>query len=168
MSEHEFRAPRAEVRLPDAYGPDESDPNHLDLRTQPDYVEMERPPNTEVGNPPEFETPTCRLPLPPDLGGQVSREELELALERAKLVADDCSSILQPAVQAMRDGAWVSSRADEFSLALDEHARIATAAAQRPVEIIENALSERGDSGDFDIYLPTPEIPYPEVEPHVR
>jgi hypothetical protein len=133
-----------------------------DLQTQPDVVEWP-PPDTDF-RVPELEPPIVGDPPPPPPqpeDNQVSREELELALERAKLVADDCATILQPAVQAMLDGAWVSRRADEFSLALEEHARIATVAGERPVHVIERALSQRIETGDPqlpDVFMPQPEV----------
>lgn len=84
-------------------------------------------------------------PRPPDDPGAASREELEMALRRAQLVADDCASLLEPAQRAMEDGAWVSRLADEFSTGLTMHARLAGTVADGCVETIQTALDTRGD-----------------------
>lgn len=94
------------------------------LETQPDIIA--RPPT-----------------LPYDPGS--SREELEMALQRAQLVADDCESLFAAAQRAMEDGAWVSRLADEFSTGLVVHARLAGSVAGSCVETIQAALDARGD-----------------------
>lgn len=81
-----------------------------------------------------------RQPLPDD-------DELRIALERARLIADDLRSILRPVAQTLRDGAWVSRRADEFSLELDDNARQLAAIGERGVEAIEE-LARRGRPED--------------------
>lgn len=101
--------------------------------------------------------PPC--PRPPDPGPV--DEELRIALERARLVADELESVLRPAAQALRDGAWVSRRADEFSLELDENARLCGTIAGRGVEAIEE-LARRGRPGGDDVeVLPA----YPQFGP---
>ncbi len=87
----------------------------------------------------------ARPPIPPNDPGTSSREELEMALQRAQLVADDCESLLSAAQRAMEDGAWVSNRADEFSNALSVHSRMAGNVAGACVETIQAALDARGD-----------------------
>ncbi|NED96325.1 hypothetical protein G1H11_13505 [Phytoactinopolyspora alkaliphila] len=142
--------------------PDSAGGGYDGLRVQPGVVEWS-PPELDL-HVPELEPPiVLDPPTPPEppQDSQVSREELELALERAKLVAEDCATILQPAVQAMLDGAWVSRRADEFSLALEEHARMATSAGAHPVRVIEHALDQRLETGDPlqpGVFMPQPEV----------
>ncbi|WP_166353200.1 hypothetical protein [Phytoactinopolyspora limicola] len=144
MSDPQFSVPDNTLRLPldEPPGRDMSD-----LQTQPDFI---------VG-PPRPEPPICPPPEPPS---QVSREELELALERARLVAEDCATILAPAIQAMHDGAWVSRRADEFSVELEQYARIAAEAGQGTVRVIERALEQHTDAVDpqLPVYLPQPDV----------
>ncbi|NEE02791.1 hypothetical protein [Phytoactinopolyspora halotolerans] len=129
--------PPADVPPPDMPGPD-----------SPQDIPPPDLPSPEISTPdlsspdlPAPSLPTPDLPHPEDDG--VSLEELEFALERAKLVAEDCAAILKPALQAMADGAWVSRSGDEFSLALEDNARITTEAAERVVEIIEAELQRR-------------------------
>lgn len=86
-----------------------------------------------------------RQPLPDD-------DELRIALERARLIADDLGSVLRPVVEALRDGAWVSRRADEFSLELDDNARQLAAIGERGVEAIEE-LAQRGRPEDDGLDL---------------
>lgn len=98
---------------------------------------------------PDFETGPDIVVRPPTIGppdpGTSSREELEMALHRAQLVADDCESLLSAAQRAMEDGAWVSRLADEFSNGLTMHARLAGSIAANCVETIQTALDARGD-----------------------
>lgn len=91
--------------------------------------------------------PIIALPDP----GTSSREELEMALQRAQLVADDCESLLAPAQRAMEDGAWVSRLADEFSNELTVHARLAGSVAAACVETIQTALDSRGDDDLLEV-----------------
>ncbi|TDD69243.1 hypothetical protein E1262_13020 [Jiangella aurantiaca] len=83
--------------------------------------------------------------IPPPDPGTSSREELEMALQRAQLVAEDCESLFAAAQRAMEDGAWVSRLADEFSNGLTVHARLAGSVAGSCVETIQTALDARGD-----------------------
>ncbi|WP_129668080.1 hypothetical protein [Phytoactinopolyspora endophytica] len=152
------------AHTPDLSGPDGdhgsdgwedqyTDPEHGDLWTGPKRLNLDEP-----GTPPS-DIPPPDLPSPdivPPEDDSVSVEELELALERAKLVADDCAAILKPALQAMEDGAWVSRSGDEFSLALEDNARIATESAERVVEIIEAELERRRSTGDVEpkVFMP--------------
>ncbi|PSL06789.1 hypothetical protein CLV30_102177 [Haloactinopolyspora alba] len=115
------------VEFPDIH----NQPDHVDL--QPDY-EVETP----IGRPPILEPPVGCFPQP-------TREELEMALHRAQLVVDELSSLLDPALKAMEDGAWVSRRADEFSGGLTEHARQTGATAERCLDTIQEALDNHGD-----------------------
>ncbi|WP_053207475.1 hypothetical protein [Jiangella muralis] len=102
------------------------------LETQPD-----------VGTTPDI---IARPPtIPPHDPGTSSREELEMALQRAQLVADDCESLFAPAQRAMEDGAWVSRLADEFFNELTVQARLAGSVAAAGVETIQTALDGRGD-----------------------
>ncbi|AYY12232.1 hypothetical protein EF847_05430 [Actinobacteria bacterium YIM 96077] len=116
----------------------------------PPIADVERP-DIDIDRPEIPLPPDCKPP-PPD-SDEGSREELELALERARLVADDCASILKPAIQAMHDQAWVSQRADEFSLELEDHARKATEAGEETVQLIEDRLN-RQDGSDNPVVLP--------------
>ncbi|WP_116952525.1 hypothetical protein [Jiangella endophytica] len=104
-----------------------------------------RPLETQPGveNAPDIiaRPPTC----PPHDPGTSSREELEMALQRAQLVADDCESLFSAAQRAMEDGAWVSSLADQFSGGLATHARLAGSVAESCVEVIQAALDACGD-----------------------
>lgn len=147
MPEPEFVAPVDRIRLPEEERPGTDYP---EFYTQPDFAEV----------PPRPDGPIVCDPPRPD-SDPVSREELELALERAKLVADDCAGILRPAIQAMKDGAWVSRRADEFSLELEEQARHAADAGQGKVEIIQNTLNSRFSGDDGGLVLHEPQIPMP-------
>ena len=107
------------------------------LQTQPD-----------VENAPDVITrPPIILPDYPD----ASREELEMALQRAQLVAEDCESLFAAAQRAMEDGAWVSRLADEFSTALATHARLAGSVAESCVEVIQAALDSRGDEDLLEV-----------------
>ncbi|RIQ12438.1 hypothetical protein [Jiangella rhizosphaerae] len=89
------------------------------------------------------------VPLPDT--GTSSREELEMALQRAQLVADDCESLFSAAQRAMEDGAWVSRLADEFSNGLTVHARLAGSVAESCVETIQAALDARGDDEPLEV-----------------
>lgn len=163
--------PELEVRGARAWVLDTEQPEtgHSDLVNQPDYVG----PDYLVPEPPDLRPPERPDPPPPEPPGDVSREELEIALERAKLVADDCATILDPAIQAMKDGAWVSRAADEFSLALEGHARMAADAGERQVETIKEAfdrhLGDGGGAGDDygavqpRLVTPVPTVPRPKV-----
>lgn len=110
------------------------------LEIQPDYHTQ---PDEDVR--PEYHTqPDAEIiadePIPPHDFPIASREELEMALHRAQLVMDDCTTLLDPALQAMQDGAWVSRRGDEFSTALTTHSRLAGTVAESCVETIQVAI----------------------------
>ncbi|WP_298321743.1 hypothetical protein [Haloactinopolyspora sp.] len=124
-----------------------------EFETQPDRVDVS----------PDYHTLPDRVEVPPDQHGlpdgvvitppdddiidcfpQPSLEELEMALHRAQLVMEDMSALLEPALKAMEDGAWVSRRADEFSTGLTTHAGMAESAAQRCVDAIQEAIDTRG------------------------
>lgn len=109
--------------------------------------------------------PDCGLPPGDDLPhfetlpGEVTvypppeSDEIRIALERARQVAEDLRQVLQPAQQMMREGAWESRSADQFSLELEENARHCTMVGQRGVEAIEE-LSRRGPPGDGLEFMP--------------
>jgi hypothetical protein len=94
------------------------------------------------------EPPVCPPGRPPIRPEEPAPDEhLQIALERAKLIVADLESALRPAAQALRDGAWVSRRADEFSLELDDNIRQSGLIGERAVEAIEE-LVRRGRPDD--------------------
>jgi succinate dehydrogenase/fumarate reductase flavoprotein subunit len=115
------------------------------LGTRPLEVHPDRPGADTAPDIIALPAPEHPGPRPPDDAGTASREELEMALRRAQLVADDCASLLDPAQRAMEDGAWVSRLADEFSTGLTTHARLAGTVADGCVETIQTALDTRRD-----------------------
>lgn len=120
--------------LPDYY-------TQPDIETQPDYHIV---PDDQSQIPRPDNQPDGCFPMPP----VASRDELELALHRAQLVAEDCASVLDPAIRAMEEGAWVSSRADEFFTGLTTHSRLAGSIGQSCVDTIIEAL-ETGRPDDL-------------------
>ncbi|MBB5785540.1 hypothetical protein [Jiangella mangrovi] len=118
--------------------PLELHPDRPGVDTAPDVVALPAPQNPG--------------PRPPDDPGTASREELEMALRRAQLVADDCASLLDPAQRAMEEGAWVSRLADEFSTGLAAHARLAGGIADGCVDIIQTALDTRGPDEPLEVH----------------
>jgi hypothetical protein len=159
VSDPHYQAPEIDVPVPD----------------RPPAWEGEHgtPPSHGYIEPPRFEPPICWPDDPKLPTDHVSREELEIALERARLVADDCATILKPAIQAMHDGAWVSRRGDQFSLELDDHARVAADSAAATVQIIQNALDQLtgtdpdGDEPNDPMVLVEPDFQLPEHSPPV-
>lgn len=144
------------MRLEFHHRPDDTpDDSYPELAPPIDRIEI---PEYEIRPPEPPRVPEC----PPGPG---DREELELALERARLVADDCASILAPAVQAMQDGAWISRRADEFSLELDDNIRQATEAGQDVVQVIEEALNRQDGAGEPVILPEEVEFDQPVILP---
>ncbi|TDE08502.1 hypothetical protein [Jiangella asiatica] len=127
-------APDELYTLPDQFEPPPVETRPLEI--QPDYEILPDRPDT---GPPDG----CF----PDLA---SREELEMALRRAQLVMDDCETLLDPAIRAMEDGAWVSRLADEFSNGLTTHARLAGTIAGNCVDLIQEALENRGSDDVID------------------
>lgn len=120
-----------------------------DVHTQPDFETL-----PDVHTQPDFGTlPDCRLPtdLPDDCFPVASREELEMALHRAQLVLADCEAILEPAVQALMDGAWVSRMADEFYTGLTTYSRLTAGIGESCVETIQEALDVRGDDDIVEV-----------------
>ncbi|NDL58940.1 hypothetical protein [Phytoactinopolyspora mesophila] len=150
MSDPHSQVPEIDVPVPDS-------PPAWDDGTLPSHGRI---------SPPQFEIPESRPPDFPEVPtDHVSREELEIALERARLVADDCASILKPAIQAMHDGAWVSRRGDQFSLELEDHARVAADSAAGTVQVIQNALDQLiGTEPDVD----EPTDPFVIVDPEFQ
>lgn len=122
------------------------------VETRPLEVQPDRP---DVSTQPDVDTAPDIIarpePIPPDDSGTASREELEMALRRAQLVADDCAALLEPAQRAMEDGAWVSRLADEFSTGLTMHARLAGTIADGCVETIQTALDTRGNDDPLEV-----------------
>ncbi|HEU5159369.1 MAG TPA: hypothetical protein VFU43_20400 [Streptosporangiaceae bacterium] len=135
----QFDGPSVETR------PLEIQPDHgtmPDFHTQPDDAVLPDRPEIQL---PEAELPDGCLPE------FASREELEMALRRAQLVMDDCETLLDPAIRAMEDGAWVSRLADEFFTGLTTHARLAGTVAGGCVDLIQEALDSRGDDDVIDV-----------------
>lgn len=102
--------------------------------------------------------PSSQRPIPP--AEPEPSEEIRIALERARLVVADLESVLGPAAQALRDGAWVSRSADDFSLELDGHARQCGVIGERAIEAIEE-LARRPKPDDGLETLPL----YPQYGP---
>lgn len=118
-------------------------PGDVGIASVPDDELVTLPGDLPPGQIPEIPTP--RHPLPDD-------DELRIALERARMIADELSSVLRPVTQALHDGAWVSRRADEFSLELDDGIRHLATIGDRSVEAIE-ALAQQGRPGDGEFEL---------------
>ena len=148
---------------PESRGPEfETQPDRVDVspdfETLPDRVDVSPdfetlPDRVDVS--PDFETLPDPVVLPqPDVdipdGSLPSLEELEMALHRAQLVLEDLSTLFEPALRAMEDGAWVSRRADEFSGGLTSHAGLADSTGQRCVEAIQEAIDSRGGGNPVD------------------
>jgi hypothetical protein len=159
MTEH--AGPEAETApdsthvVTDGFAPSPHETRPLELHPdRPGYAPPEVSTQPDVDTAPDIIAlpgPQNPGPMPPDDPGTASREELEMALRRAQLVADDCASLLDPAQRAMEDGAWVSRLADEFSTGLTMHARLAGSIADGCVETIQTALDTRGEDDPLEV-----------------
>lgn len=141
MTEHDGArpvgtAPDSTHVVTDDFAPPSVETRPLELQPAPDVITLPDPTRPEDGCFPTTAT----------------REELEMALRRAQLVADDCAALLDPAQRAMEDGAWVSRLADEFSTGLMTHARMAATIADGCVETIQTALDTRGEDEPLEVH----------------